>query len=195
MFIGKDNKASAKGGEAMALIKLNSREVARLEKLVTSTPDARQLKRAQALLWLTDGEGVEDVARRLRVKRQTVYNWIARFETRAGQTLEERLSDGSRDGRPPTALEIIDSLIDEVIEKDPRDFGYRSTIWTTPLLQRYLSDEHQIKVCAKSVGLAIARVRIAWKRPRHRLALRAWNWQQVKGGSSTASGRTSGRSS
>lgn len=177
----------------MALIKLNSSEVASLEKLVTSTPDARQLKRAQALLWLTDGKGVEDVARLLRVKRQTVYNWIARFEARAGQTLEERLSDSPRTGRPPTALEIIDPLIDEVIEKDPRDFGYCSTIWTAPLLRRYLSEEHQIEVCTKSIGLAIARVRIVWKRPRHTLALQAANWQQTKGGLNTASGRKRGR--
>lgn len=179
----------------MALIKLSSREVASIEKLVSSTPDARQLKRAQALLWLTDGEGVEDVARRLRVKRQTVYNWIARFEARVGQTLEERLSDGPRAGRPPTALEIIDPLIDEVIEKDPREFGYRSTIWTAPLLQRYLSDKHQIEVSTKSVGLAIARVRIVWKRPRHTLALQAENWKQAKGDSNTASGRERGQSS
>jgi hypothetical protein len=123
MLIGKENKTLAQGGEAMALIKLNAREVASLEKLVISTPDARQLKRAQALLWLTDGEGVADVARRLRVQRQTVYNWLARFEARAGQTLEERLSDGPRAGRPPTALEVIDPLIDEVMEKDPREFG------------------------------------------------------------------------
>lgn len=179
----------------MVLIKLNSKEVASLEKLATSTPDARQLKRAQALLWLTDGEGVKDVARLLRVKRQTVYNWIARFEARAGQTLEDRLADSPRTGRPPTALELIDPLIDEVIEKDPRDFGYRSTIWTAPLLQRYLSDEHQIEVCTKSVGLAIARVRIVWKRPRHTLALQAANWQQAKGGLNTAFGRKRGQSS
>jgi transposase len=194
MFIGKENRTSAKGAETMALIKLNSREVASIEKLVTSTPDARQLKRAQALLWVADGEGVEDIARRLRVKRQTVYNWIARFEARAGQTLEERLADDPRTGRPPTALEIIDPLIDEVIEKDPREFGYRSTIWTAPLLQRYLSDKHQIEVCTKSVRLAIARVRIVWKRPRHTLALQAANWHQAKGGSSMASGHKRGRS-
>jgi len=52
----------ANKGDAMALIKLNSRQVAKLEKFLTTRPDARQLKRAQALLWLADGDSVEEIA-------------------------------------------------------------------------------------------------------------------------------------
>lgn len=178
----------------MALIKISSREIARLEKLLTARPDARQLKRAQALLWLTDGVNVEEVAQRLRVSRQTIYNWVERFDARTDLPLEQRLADGARNGRPPTALEIIDPLIDEVIDRDPREFDYRSTTWTAPLLRQYLKDEHQIEVCTKSVSLAIDRLRIAWKRPRHKLALRAENWRLSKGDSNGASGRRSGRS-
>ena len=179
----------------MALIKLHSRQVAQLEKFLTTRPDARQLKRAQALLWLADGESVEPIAARLRVTRQTIYNWVERFETRAELNLKERLADGARCGRPPTALEIIDPLIDEVIEKDPREFGYRSTIWTASLLQLYLEEKHEIEVSTSSVRLAIDRLRISWKRPRHTLALRAEHWRLAKGGSSVASGDGRGRSS
>ena len=178
----------------MALIKLNSRDVVRLEAFLTTRPDARQLKRAQALLWLSDGESVEEVADHLRATRQTVYNWVERFEVRADLPLEQRLADDLRTGRPPTALEIIDPLIDEVIDQDPRQFGYPSTIWTAPLLRRYLADKHQIEVCTKSVSLAVDRLRIAWKRPRHRLALRAENWRLAKGGSNETSGLTNERS-
>ena len=178
----------------MALIKLTSRQIDQLEKLLTTRPDARELKRGQALLWLVEGQSVEEVAARLRVTRQTIYNWVERFETRGNLDLKERLADGPRSGRPPIALEIIDPLIDQAIEKDPRQFEYRSTIWTVPLLQQYLEEKHQIEVSAASVRLAIDRLRIAWKRPRHRLALRAENWRLAKGGSSAASGRTSGQS-
>lgn len=179
----------------MALIKLSSKDVERLEKLLTSRPDARQLKPAQALLWLSDGESVEEVAEHLLVTPQTAYNWVERFEARADLSLEERLADGVRTGRPPTALEIIDPIIDAVIDHDPRQFGYRSTIRTAPLLRQYLADEHQIEVCIKSVSLAIDRLRIVWKRPRHKLALRAEKWRLAKGDSNAASGRRSGRPS
>ena len=39
-------------------------------------------------------------------------------------------------GRPPTASGVIDPLIAEVIDDDPRESGYRSTNWTAALLVR-----------------------------------------------------------
>lgn len=166
----------------MALVELNSKEISSLESLLTSTKDPRQLKRAQAILWMYEGDSVEDVAQRLRVSRQTVYNWVARFLARTDVSIELRVADGLRSGRPRTALEIIDSLIDAVIDIDPRQFGYRSTVWTAPLLQQYLAKHHRIEVCDKSVRLAIDRLEVVWKRPRHLLALRSETWRQAKGG-------------
>lgn len=165
----------------MALVELNSKGIASLEILLTASKDVRQLKRAQAILWLYESDSVEEVAQRLRVSRQTVYNWVARFEARGDVSIELRVADALRSGRPRTALGIIDSLIDAVIDLDPRQFGYRSTIWTAALLQRYLAKKHRIEVCDKSVRLAIDRLRIAWKRPRHNLALRDETWRQAKG--------------
>ena len=84
--------------------------------------------------------------------------------------------------RPCTAQGIIDPLIEAVIDTDPRAFGYRSTIWTAPLLVSYLDKQHHLAVSCQSVRLAIARVEMRWKRPRHHLALRPATWQQAKGG-------------
>lgn len=165
----------------MALVELNSKEIISLETLLTASKDARQLKRAQAILWLYEGDSADEVAQRLRVSRQTVYNWVERFEARTDLSIDLRLADAFRSGRPRTALEIIDSLIDAVIDSDPRQFGYRSTIWTAPLLQQYLAQKLGIEVCDKSVRFAIDRLQIAWKRPRHRLALRDETWRQAKG--------------
>ena len=179
----------------MEKINLNEREVAQLEIILKTTDDVRQLQRAQALLWLIEGDSASEVAERLRVDRRTIYNWISRFEQRTDCDLISKIADGFRSGRPATAKGVIDPLIDLVIDSDPRDFGYRSTIWTAPLLQAYLSDEHQITVSCKSVRRAIDRLEIAWKRPRYQLALRAFHWKQAKGGSNTASGKSRGRSS
>lgn len=166
----------------MALVKLNSKEAARLEKLLRMPPDTRSLKRVQALLWLNDGASVEAVAERLRVTRQTVYNWGARFRSRTDLTLDLRVTDASRCGRPRTALEIIDPLLEQALSADPRELGYRSTIWTALLLQDYLSTEHKVRVSTKSIGRALERLPISWKRPRHTLLRRAWYWRQAKGG-------------
>jgi transposase len=174
----------------MALIELTAREFFSLQKLLSQPIDSRLFQRIQALLWLDAGESVDEVADRLTVTRQSIYNWISRFEARADLPFELRIGDGKRSGRPPTALGIIDSLIDAIIELDPRTLGYASTIWTAALLQQYLADKHQVRVSSKSVNRAIARLDITWKRPRYQLSRRDPSWRQAKGGLNAASGCT-----
>lgn len=166
----------------MKKFQLSSNEWLMLDTALSSTQDVRQHQRAQALLWLAEGDAVVDVAERLRVERRTIYNWITRFQERADSIIEERLADAPRTGRPATALGIIDPLLEQILDTDPRQLGYNSTIWTAALLQDYLVKEHGIEVCDKSISLALHRLEIVWKRPRHSLALRALTWRQAKGG-------------
>jgi transposase len=170
----------------MAPFQLHPWERRRLLHLLDQTHDATQLRRAQALLWLHDGQSVPAVADLLLVSRQTVYNWVESFRDRTDLSVADRLLDAPRSGRPATALGIIDPLIDAVIDDDPRGYGYRATVWTAPLLQRYLEEVHGIETSRKSVSRAIARLDIRWKRPRHRLGLRPETWGQAKGGSKPA---------
>lgn len=171
----------------MALFQLRPSERRVLLRLVEQTHDARQLRRTQALLWLHEGRSAAQVADLLRVSRQTVYNWAQAFLGRADLDLPRRLLDAPRAGRPVTASGVIDPLIDAVIDDDPRDYGYRATVWTAPLLRRYLEEAHAIDTSGKSVSRALDRLGLRWKRPRHRLALRPDTWRQSKGGSKTAS--------
>jgi len=150
--------------------------------VIAHTTDARVLRRAYALIWLDDGESVPEVAEQLHVSRQSVYNWLERFESRRNWPFALRLGDAARSGRPVTVQGIIDPFLDAIIDTDPRDLSYRSTVWTVPLLVDYLAEKQQVNASPQSVRLALARLGIDWKRPRHRLALRAETWQQAKGG-------------
>ena len=167
----------------MTYLELNSNERILLDHIISSSRDAREVRRAYALLWLNEGDSVEEIAHRFVVSRQSVYNWALRFQQREARELLPRLADAPRSGRPCTAKGVIDSLIEEVIDTDPRTLGYRSTVWTAPLLVVYLSHEHGIEVSSDSVSRAIARLRMKWKRPRHTLALRPEAWRQAQGGS------------
>jgi len=166
----------------MVPFKLNKRERQALMHVVSHPHDATLFRRAQALLWLDRGERVVDVAERLDVSRQVVYLWIALFRRDTPADLTARLAVGPRSGRPPTVKGLIDPLIDEVIDHDPRLFDYNSTVWTAPLLAYYLASEHGCVASIPSVRLALARLGLTWKRPRHRLALRSPTWRQAKGG-------------
>lgn len=168
-------------------LRLSSTDYQNLVEVAQSAHDARQMHRAQALLWLHEGDTVDEVATRLFVTPRTVFRWRNRFYERQTLALPARLADGPRSGRPNTVHGIIDTLISEVIDGDPRQFGYHSTVWTAPLLSQYLRDVHHIQASRRSVGLAMTRLGIAWKRPRYDLARRAPTWRQAKGGSSGAS--------
>jgi len=168
-----------------ARLQVLPRQKRTLQKMIRVTRDARLLRRGQALLWQLEGESIAAVAERLTVSRQTVYNWVARFAAGTGP-VAERLADAARSGRPATAKGKIDSFLADLIDTDPRDFGYAATAWTAPLLQKHLAEQHQAEVSVISVRRALHRLRRRWKRPRYRLALRPATWRQAKGGSRPA---------
>lgn len=170
----------------MSLRALRPKERIAVASLVVSTRDAQQLRRVQALLWLDEGETAEEVADRLRVSRHVVYKWVPQLQQRQGTDRTVRVAPGPRRGRPPTVQGIIEPLSDAVIARDPRDFGYRSTVWTAPLLTPYLREAHALAAARQSVSRAIARLHLRWKRPRHRLSRRPATWRQAKGGSNGA---------
>ena len=166
----------------MTDLTLSNRERSFLQNLIARASDARILRRAYALLWCDEGETFPEIADQLGISRQTVYNWVDRFLAREGSDLLTRLADGQRSGRPKTAFGVIDPLIEAIMRTDPRNFGYRATVWTAPLLVHYLAHVHHVVVSSQSVRLALARLQIRWKRPRHTLALRPATWRQAKGG-------------
>jgi transposase len=166
----------------MARLSLSDRQRGELERIVSRTPVAKERCRAQALLWVADGADVAEIAELLQVSRQTVYNWLSRFQERAELDLRARLLDAPRLGRPRAAGGVIDELVAAVIDGDPRPLGYHATVWTAPLLRRYLHDRHAIEVSERTVSRAIDRLGLRWKRPRHELARRPETWRQSKGG-------------
>ena len=63
----------------MALVKLAGSARRSLRAIVRQSGDAREVKRAQALLWLHAGQHVNQVAQQVGVRRRTVERWAERF--------------------------------------------------------------------------------------------------------------------
>lgn len=177
----------------MPRLALTPEEWEALQTLATHTPDARLRRRAQARLWLAAGAPVQEVAARLRGTRQAISPWGAWFRQRPALERAVRLAPGQHTGRPRTVHGVIEPLSAAVIERDPRKRGYRSTVWTAPLLRCSVGEVHHLEVSRPRVSLASARLR--WKRPRHTLSRRSVTWRQANGGSSAVWRGGSGRSS
>jgi transposase len=171
----------------MAPLILSPLQRSELDYLASHDPVGKQRCRAQALLWLDEGDSPQQVAEALRVSRRTVYYWVERFLERDELDPVQRLADAPRPGRPRAGGGDIDQWLADVIDTDPRALGYHQTVWTAPLLVCYLRNHHQVEVSRKTVGRAITRLRIRWKRPRHQLARRPETWRQSKGGSNVGS--------
>jgi transposase len=166
----------------MSILKLKRHEYSELESILRNAVDVRIYRRTQAILWLSEGATVDEVARLLRMSRQTVYNVVSRFCERSGCPLTERLADGVRAGRPASAREVIREVVPKVIETDPRDLGYAQTVWTAELLRNHIETNHGARVSLRSIQTTLRELDLRWKRPRHTLARRAPNWRQAKGG-------------
>jgi transposase len=179
----------------MVQIQVSDEELAEVRALVQGTGDGGVLRRALAISWLASGVPLSEVARRLCVTRPTVYNWVERFQERADLDAVGRLADAERSGRPRAAAGRIEPLIEQIFETDPRDLGYRQTVWTADLLVLYLRDAHHIRTSTATVKRAISRLGLIWKRPRYDLSLQPKTWRQAKGGSKGASKAGPGPSS
>jgi transposase len=171
----------------MAVIGLSSAGRRALEGIVARPNDVRQYRRAQALLWLAEGERPTAVAQRLRVHRDTIYAWAARYRPRGQQRVPARLMDRARAGRPRRLAERVEQVLVRVLETAPQSQGYRAAQWTTPLLCQYLRERQALAVSAVTMRRGLHRLGYRWKRPRYVLARRSRYWRQAKGGSSAAS--------
>ena len=126
------------------------------------------------------------MAERQGVGRSTVYDWAHRFQRRRDEPVIERIRDRARTGRPPHKCQKAKELILSVIKTDPREFDYRSPVWTTPLLRHHLERVHQLEASGKTIRRALKDLGYRYKRPYHTLARRSPHWRQAKGGSSGA---------
>lgn len=164
--------------------RLSAGERRSLEAIVARPDGVNQLKRAQGLLAVADGEPVVWIARRLQVSRGTIYGWLHRFRERS-EALPERLSDRPRSGRPDDLFQQLLGRIPQLLETSPGEFGYRHAEWTAGLLQAQLAREGS-DASEGSIRRALHQLGYRWKRPRYVLSRRSPTWRQSKGGSSAA---------
>jgi transposase len=148
-----------------------------LRTLARNGDDAREVRRALALLDLARGESVAAVSRRYQVCRDTVYEWAARLR-RPGL----RLRDAPRVGRPADRREVAVPLIRAALRCEPLGLGYRHPAWTAGLLRQHLRHAHGLVVSVSTVRRVVRRLGFRWKRPRFALSRRDPHWRQAKGG-------------
>lgn len=166
----------------MTILHLASRAYRTLQEVIQSSSNARQVRRAQALVSLHEGESVQTVARRLRLSRQTIYDIVRRYEMRTHLPVVERICDQVHPGRPGIQRQQTQQIVQRLLQQAPAQYGYRTPVWTVPMLRHQVEQQLHHPVSPDTVRRALHQLRYRYKRPRLVLARRTPYWQQAKGG-------------
>ena len=167
-------------------IQLSPRARTILTDVARSDAPGREVRRAQALLWLDGGESIQAVAQRLQISRQMLYDLIARYAARAEWSIAERIQDEMHVGRPATKRQVVKDALETLLTAAPEAYGYRGQLWTIGMLKTQIARQSELSVSDDTVQRAVHELDYRYKRPRYVLARRAPFWRQSKGGSKTA---------
>lgn len=151
----------------MNKINLTTRERLQLRTKLRQARDVHVYRRTLAILDYDRGEPVSAVAQLLGVSRQSVYNWIVRFQEQSGAA---GLIDAPRSGRPARAGETFDVQLSILLMLSPERFGYHARHWTVRLLQDQLRQNTGEEYSDDTIRRSLHRLGFVWKRPRYVLA-------------------------
>jgi transposase len=168
------------------IVQLSYRARLTLETIAQGSANGREVRRAQALLWLAAGESVQEVAHRLTVSRQMIYVLVDRYQSRRDLPVLARIQDADHPGRPADKRHLVVSDVQALLKQAPADYGYRGYVWTIGMLKTQIEKKHAMSVSGDTVQRALYEIDYRCKRPRYVLARRDPRWQQVKGGSKPA---------
>ena len=145
-------------------IRLTASQRRQLSSRLRATHDASYGRRLMAVLALDEGEPISEVAERLGVTRQTVYNWARAFEAGGGAAA---LEDHYRGGRPTVWTGGLETLLLAALRQRPDKLGYPGPSWTIPLLRDYLERRGGRRLSDDTIRRRLRRLDYLWKRPRY----------------------------
>lgn len=145
---------------------LTAKQRKQLERTLHRTCDARVYRRALAVLEVSRGMSVDEVAQMLSVSRQSVYNWISQFES---DEWAVSLADQARSGRPRLWTEQRQAWLQGLMQLKPEARGYFANSWTVPLLQEELFHCTGWNVSEDTIRRGLRQLGYVWKRSRYAL--------------------------
>lgn len=116
---------------------LKPKEIAEIEKAIRQDKRAEVKQRATVIRLLHLGHKPEAVAAQQMVSVPTVYNWHKLWRANG----VEGLANKARPDRKPKATDAYCQKLEEMLSKEPSEYGYRFAIWTSDRLRAHLEKE------------------------------------------------------
>ena len=147
--------------------------------------DALERRRFQALRLLRQGLNQSDVARRLRVVRQSVARWAA-LDRKSG---ERALRQAGRAGRKPRLTEPQKTKLEQRLLAGPEWLGYDTSLWSSERVAHLIERELGVRYHPGHVWKLLVSLGWSCQRPvgraleRNERAIRHWKkvtWPDIK---------------
>jgi transposase len=139
----------------MGLIRIAKKARAGLTRIARSRSNKRHARRAKALLALHHGQSVQAVAQATGLSRQAIYNLQKRFVERRSDRLNERVQDAQHTGRPPKKIRAAKRIIQWLLRRNPRRYGYTAADWTVPMLHQQIQKRTGEDVSRRTIRRAL----------------------------------------
>jgi transposase len=148
----------------MRKLQLTSRQRVRLECQLRDTDDVGVFRRTLAVLEVTHGRPLAEVARLLRTSRVSIYHWLERYQQDCDPAV---LADHRGGNNPSIWTEELQTLLQASLSSRPSHFGYPALNWTADLLGQHLTRCSGRPISALTVRRQLHRLDYVWKRPRY----------------------------
>jgi transposase len=139
----------------MGIIRLAKSSRDKLMRVARSGSNTRHARRAKALLGLHHGKTVQQVADETGMSRQAVYNLQKRFVERRDQREHELVRDAQHTGRPPKKQRMVMRVINKLLRRKPRYYGYEAEEWTVAMLHEQVEKETGTSVSRRTIRRAM----------------------------------------
>ena len=136
----------------------------RLRQQLQHTHDASLYRRTLAILENDRGKPIAQVARSLRVTRQSIHNWPELCTQDFGPLA---LRDAERCGRPTCWTPDLDELLQTLLQERPTQWGFQAVNWTVPLLQQQLASWDGCWLSEDTIRRKSHELGYVWKRLRY----------------------------
>lgn len=135
-----------------------------LERKIRFGKDAKEIRKAQAILLSSQGFDLETLTEVVKASKSTIRNWFNAFEVEGIPSLARKKGSGAPHKLPTAFCESLESLL----EKAPRvtaDFESDRGRWTLSELKRYVNEHYQVKVTEVAIFYELRRQNLKLKRP------------------------------
>ncbi len=132
---------------------LNSEQKEKLQKALKEEENAEIRERILILMLINDGKTQAEIANFLGCSTKKVSYWCVHGDAKNLESLKDKRMEGNH----KKATDEYIKLLLEVIEKEPKEFGYEFGRWTAARLATYLEKATGIQLSSSQVRRILAR--------------------------------------